>query len=56
VPVLQVPVLPQVLLVGAHDELPQQTPITQLPLEHSVPAPQDIPLPLTGTHVPDELQ
>jgi hypothetical protein len=54
--VLQVPVLPQMLLVVAQEALPQQVPMTQFPLLHSVPAPQAAPLLLTGTQLPAVLQ
>jgi hypothetical protein len=42
VPVLQVPVFPQVVVIG--HVVPQQMPLTQLPLVHSVPVPQLAPL------------
>jgi len=42
---LQVSQMPQVAL-------PQQTPLTQLPLAHSLPAPQPVPFVFFATQLP----
>lgn len=48
--IAQVPPVPEQVWQAGHDELEQQMELTQLPLEHSSPAPQLEPSVFLGTH------